>query len=113
MATELRFPVEIDAGQAAKELDNLQRDMDRLKKNMESGEAKRAPIVEQLKQAQDEAAQAYDKVEKLKSSLYESEAKTAINANADPRDPAAGGNQSAACRAGKDSRRERESRTAA
>lgn len=84
MATELRFPVEIDAGQAAKELDKLQRDMDRLKKNMESGEAKRAPIVEQLKQAQDEAAQAYDKVEKLKSSLAESEAKTAINANADP-----------------------------
>ena len=84
MATELRFPVEIDAGQAAKELDKLQRDMDRLKKNMESGEAKRAPIVEQLKHAQDEAAQAYDKVEKLKSSLAESEAKTAINANADP-----------------------------
>lgn len=84
MATELRFPVEIDAGQAAKELDKLQRDMDRLKKNMENGEAKRAPIVEQLKQAQDEAAQAYDKVEKLKSSLAESEAKTAINANADP-----------------------------
>lgn len=84
MATELRFPVEIDAGQAAKELDKLQRDMDRLKKNMESGEAKRAPIVEQLKQARDEAAQAYDKVEKLKSSLAESEAKTAINANVDP-----------------------------
>lgn len=84
MATELRFPVEIDAGQAAKELDNLQRDMDRLKKNIESGEAKRAPIVEQLKQAQDEAAHAYDKVEKLKSSLSESEAKTAINANTDP-----------------------------
>ena len=84
MATELRFPVEIDAGQAAKELDKLQRDMDRLKKNIESGEAKRAPIVEQLKQAQDEAAQAYDKVEKLKSSLAESETKTAINANADP-----------------------------
>lgn len=84
MATELRFPVEIDAGQAAKELDKLQRDIDRLKKNIESGEAKRAPIVEQLKQAQDEAAQAYDKVEKLKASLAESEAKTAINANADP-----------------------------
>ena len=84
MATELRFPVEIDAGQAAKELDKLQRDMDRLKKNIESGEAKRAPIVEQLKQAQDEAAQAYDKVEKLKSSLADSEAKTAINANTDP-----------------------------
>lgn len=84
MATELRFPVEIDAGQAAKELDKLQRDMDRLKKNIESGEAKRAPIVEQLKQAQDEAVQAYDKVEKLKSSLAESEAKTAINANTDP-----------------------------
>lgn len=84
MATELRFPVEIDAGQAAKELDKLQRDMDRLKKNIESGEAKRSPIVEQLKQAQDEAAQAYDKVEKLKSSLSESEAKTAINANTDP-----------------------------
>lgn len=84
MATELRFPVEIDAGQASKELDKLQRDMDRLKKNMESGEAKRAPIVEQLKQAQDEAVQAYNEVEKLKASLAESEAKTAITANADP-----------------------------
>lgn len=84
MATELRFPVEIDAGDAAKELNKLERDIDKLKKSMASGEAKRAPIVEQLKQAQDEAAQAYDKVEKLKSSLAESEAKTAITANADP-----------------------------
>lgn len=84
MATELRFPVEIDAGQAAKELDKLQRDMDRIKKNMESGEAKRAPIVEQLKQAQDEAIQAYNEVEKLKSALAESEAKTAITANVGP-----------------------------
>lgn len=84
MATELRFPVEIDAGQAAKELDKLQRDMDRLQKNMESGEAKRAPIVEQLKQAQDEAIRAYNEVEKLKSALAESEAKTAITANVDP-----------------------------
>lgn len=84
MATELRFPVEIDAGQAAKELDKFQRDMDRIKKNMESGEAKRAPIVEQLKQAQDEAIQAYNEVEKLKSALAESEAKTAITANVDP-----------------------------
>ena len=84
MATELRFPVEIDAGQAAKELDKLQRDMDRLKKNMASGEAKRAPIVEQLKQAKDEAVQAYNEVEKLKASLAESEAKTAITANVDP-----------------------------
>lgn len=84
MATELRFPVEIDAGDAAKELNALNAKMDKLKKSMASGEAKRAPIVEQLKQAQDEAVQAYDKVEKLKSSLAESEAKTAITANADP-----------------------------
>lgn len=84
MATELRFPVEIDAGDAAKELNALNAKMDKLKKSMASGEAKRAPVVEQLKQAQDEAVQAYDKVEKLKSSLAESEAKTAITANADP-----------------------------
>lgn len=84
MATELRFPVEIDAGDAAKELNALNAKMDKLKKSMASGEAKRVPIVEQLKQAQDEAVQAYDKVEKLKASLAESEAKTSITANADP-----------------------------
>lgn len=84
MATELRFPVEIDAGDAAKELNKLERDMDKLKKSMASGEAKRAPIVEQLKQAQDEAVAALDKVDKLKSALAESEAKTAITANVDP-----------------------------
>ena len=84
MATELRFPVEIDARDAAKELNKLERDMDKLKKSMASGEAKRAPIVEQLKQAQDEAVAALDKVDKLKSALAESEAKTAITANVDP-----------------------------
>lgn len=80
MATELRFPVEIDAGDAAKELNKLERDIDKLKKSIASGEEKRAPIVEQLKQAQDEAVAALDKVDKLKASLAESEAKTAITA---------------------------------
>lgn len=84
MATELRFPVELDAGDAAKELNKLESDIDKLKKSMASGEAKRAPIVEELKQAQDEAVAALDKVDKLKSALAESEAKTAITANVDP-----------------------------
>lgn len=84
MATELRFPVEIDAGDATKELNALNAKMDKLKKSMASGEAKRAPIVEQLKQAQDEAVQALNEVDKLKSALAESEAKTSITANVDP-----------------------------
>lgn len=83
MATELRFPVEIDAGQAAKELDKLQQKMEKLKESIAKNEAKRSGIAEQLKQAQDEAIQAYDEVEKLKTALSESEAKTSGD-NIDP-----------------------------
>ena len=50
MATELRFPVEIDDGQAAKELDKLVNKMDKLKENIAKNESARAPIVEQLKE---------------------------------------------------------------
>ena len=84
MATELRFPVEIDDGQAAKELDKLVNKMDKLKENIAKNESARAPIVEQLKEAQDAAVEAYNRVEELKAALAESEAKTSITGNADP-----------------------------
>lgn len=84
MATELRFPVEIDDGQAAKELDKLANKMDKLKENIAKNESARAPIVEQLKEAQDAAVEAYNRVEELKAALAESEAKTSITGNADP-----------------------------
>lgn len=84
MATELRFPVEIDDGQAAKELDKLVSKMDKLKENIAKNESARAPIVEQLKEAQDAAVEAYNRVEELKAALAESEAKTSITGNADP-----------------------------
>lgn len=84
MATELRFPVEIDDGQAAKELDKLANKMDKLKENIVKNESARAPIVEQLKEAQDAAVEAYNRVEELKAALVESEARTSITGNADP-----------------------------
>lgn len=84
MATELRFPVEIDDSQAAKELDKLVNKMDKLKENIAKNESARAPIVEQLKEAQDAAVEAYNRVEELKAALAESEAKTSITGNADP-----------------------------
>lgn len=84
MATELRFPVEIDDGQAAKELDKLANKMDKLKENIAKNESARAPIVEQLKETQDAAVEAYNRVEELKAALAESEAKTSITGNADP-----------------------------
>lgn len=84
MATELRFPVEIDDGQAAKELDKLVNKIDKLKENIAKNESARAPIVEQLKEAQDAAVEAYNRVEELKAALAESEAKTSITGNADP-----------------------------
>lgn len=84
MATELRFPVEIDDGQAAKELDKLENRINKLRQNIEKNEAARAPIVEQLKQAQDAAVEAYERVEQLKAALAESEAKTGLNGNVDP-----------------------------
>ena len=83
MATEIRFPVEIDAKEAAKELDKLQQKMEKLKESIAKNEAKHSGIAEQLKQAQDEAIQAYDEVEKLKNALSESEAKTSGD-NIDP-----------------------------
>lgn len=84
MATELRFPVEIDDSQAAKELDKLVNKMAKLKENIAKNESARAPIVEQLKEAQDAAVEAYNRVEELKAALAESEAKTSITGNADP-----------------------------
>lgn len=84
MATELRFPVEIDDGQAAKELDKLVNKMSKLKESIAKNESARAPIVEQLKEAQDAAVEAYNRVEELKAALAESEAKTSITGNADP-----------------------------
>ena len=83
MATEIRFPVEIDAKEAAKELDKLQQKMEKLKESIAKNEAKHSGIAEQLKQVQDEAIQAYDEVEKLKTALSESEAKTSGD-NIDP-----------------------------
>lgn len=84
MATELRFPVELDDGQASKELDNLVNKMNKLKESIAKNESARAPIVEQLKEAQDAAVEAYNRVEELKAALAESEAKTSITGNADP-----------------------------
>lgn len=84
MATELRFPVELDDGQASKELDKLVNKMSKLKESIAKNESARAPIVEQLKEAQDVAVEAYNRVEELKAALAESEAKTSITGNADP-----------------------------
>ena len=84
MATELRFPVELDDGQASKELDKLVNKMSKLKESIAKNESARAPIVEQLKEAQDAAVEAYNRVEELKAALAESEAKTSITGNADP-----------------------------
>lgn len=84
MATELRFPVEIDSSQAAKELNKVERDIQKLQESIGKNEAKRAPIVEQLKAAQEEATKTYNEIEKLKSALAESEAKTAVTENVDP-----------------------------
>ena len=84
MATEMRFQVKIDDSQASKELDKLVNKMDRLREDIAKKESARAPIVEQLKEAQDAAVEAYNRVEELKAALAESEAKTSITGNADP-----------------------------
>lgn len=84
MATELRFPVELDDGQASKELDKLVNKMSKLKESIAKNESARTPIVEQLKEAQDAAVEAYNRAEELKAALAESEAKTSITGNADP-----------------------------
>ena len=84
MATELRFPVEIDDSQAAKELNKLESKIGKLKDSIAKAENARTPIVEQLKEAQDAAVKAYARVEELKSALAESEYKTSPEGLTDP-----------------------------
>ena len=75
MATEIRFPVVLDDSQAAKDLDKLVNRMDKLKESIAKNESARAPIVEQLKEAQDAAVEAYNRVEQLKAALATSESR--------------------------------------
>lgn len=84
MATELRFPVEIDDSQAAKELNKLESKIGKLKDSIAKAEISRTPIVEQLKEAQDAAVKAYARVEELKAALAESEYKTSPEGLTDP-----------------------------
>ena len=84
MATELRFPVEIDDSQAAKELNKLESKIGKLKDSIAKTESSRTPIVEQLKEAQDAAVKAYARVEELKAALAESEYKTSPEGITDP-----------------------------
>ena len=84
MATEMRFPVEIDDSQAAKELNKLESKIGKLKDSIAKTESSRTPIVEQLKEAQDAAVEAYDRVEALKAALAESEYKTSAEGVTDP-----------------------------
>lgn len=84
MATELRFPVEIDDSQAAKELNKLESKIGKLKDSIAKAESSRTPIVEQLKEAQDAAVKAYARVEELKAALAESEYKTSPEGLTDP-----------------------------
>lgn len=84
MATELRFPVEIDDSQAAKELNKLESKIGKLKDCIAKAESSRTPIVEQLKEAQDAAVKAYARVEELKAALAESEYKTSPEGLTDP-----------------------------
>lgn len=84
MATEMRFPVTIDDSQAAKELNKLENKIGKLKDSIAKAESSRAPIVEQLKEAQDAAVKAYNRVEELKAALAESEYKTSAEGVTDP-----------------------------
>lgn len=84
MATEMRFPVTIDDSQAAKELNKLESKIGKLKDSIAKTESSRTPIVEQLKEAQDAAVKAYNRVEELKAALAESEYKTSPAGVTDP-----------------------------
>lgn len=84
MATEMRFPVTIDDSQAAKELNKLESKIGKLKDSIAKTESSRTPIVEQLKEAQDAAVKAHDRVEELKAALAESEYKTSAEGVTDP-----------------------------
>lgn len=84
MATELRFPVELDDSQASKDLDKLVSKIGKLKDSMAKTEAARTPIVNQLKEAQTEADETRARIEELKSALAESEYKTSPSGVTDP-----------------------------
>lgn len=95
---EIRFPVEIDSGDAATELNRTLKQIQQLTKEaakadasvakaqqaVSATEAKRSPIVEQLKEAQSAAVDAYKEVERLKGALATSQQKTSVEGKVNP-----------------------------
>ena len=75
---EIRFPVELDSRDAIKELNKLERDIDKLKKSMADTKSSKSGIEEKLNAANDAAEKAKNKIKELKSELSSLESKTGI-----------------------------------
>lgn len=72
--------VNVDNSKAAKELNDLEKKIEKAKKEVEEKGAERNAIAEELKAAKDEAVEAQNAVDKLKEALEESRAKTSFGA---------------------------------
>ena len=79
--------VEADDRAAQKELTRLSRKIQSLEAQIQKTGSTRAPIVEQLREAQKEAIAAYNEVERLQRELAESQRITAVDSGSESVDP--------------------------
>lgn len=78
------FEAKIDDEKAQKELDRLNRKIDSLKTKAETIGKKRSLLTEDLRQAQKEAINAYNEVERLQNALKRSQAATSVSGSVSP-----------------------------
>lgn len=77
--------VDADAKAAQQRLNALNRSIQKLQNDINKNQNARNPIVEQLREAQQQAIETYNRIEQLKKALAQSESRTGPNANlADP-----------------------------
>lgn len=76
--------VDIDDKQAAKRLQAVNRNINKLQNDIQKNKSTHSALSESLKDAQQEAIKAYNEVERLKSALASSEQKTSVAGNATP-----------------------------
>lgn len=81
------FSTALDNSQLEKDLDKATKKIEKLEGSIRKTESSRAPVVEQLKAAREEAVSAYNNVERLKKALTASQAATSVESGLGASDP--------------------------
>ena len=81
------FDTALDNSQLEKDLDKATKKIEKLEGSIRKTESSRAPVVEQLKAAKEEAVSTYNSVERLKKALADSQAATSVESGLGVSDP--------------------------